>query len=281
MDEELQTITNLINKAIEFGVAYGFQILGALVFLIAGWMVAAWVGRRLAVFCEKRNVDIALSRFLGTIAKLVLVVLVIIATLGNFGISIAPLIALAGAAAFGATLAIQGPLSNYGAGLAILLSRNFGVGNTITVGKVSGVVEDITLAMTVLTSEDGERITIPNKEIVGQVIVNSRDNRIVETRIAITQAADGDRAIALLKDVLANLPDVSKSPAPQVGVHDFTYGGVILGVRVWVPTVRYFQLRYAVNGAFQRALKSNGIELLSGGAVSVAAPALTADGESG
>lgn len=279
MEDGLQTITNLINKAIEFGVAYGFQILGALVFLVVGLMVAGWAGRRVIAMSGKKDVDPSLARFLGQITKLVVVVLVVIATLGNFGISIAPLIALAGAAAFGATLAIQGPLSNYGAGLAILLGRTFGVGNTITVNKVSGVVEDITLAMTVLRSEDGERITIPNKEVVGQIIVNSHDNRIVETRIAISNAADSSRAIALLKEALASLPDVSQDPAPQIGIHDFTYGGVIIGVRIWVPTVRYFQLRYAINGAFQRALKDSGVEMLAGGNYAVAAPALSADDE--
>ena len=279
MEDGLQTITNLINKAIEFGVAYGFQILGALVFLVIGLLAAGWAGRRITAMSEKKNVDPSLGRFLGQITKLVVVILVVIATLGNFGISIAPLIALAGAAAFGATMAIQGPLSNYGAGLAILLGRNFGVGNTITVGKVSGVVEDITLAMTVLTSEDGERITIPNKEVVGQIIVNSRENRIVETRIAISNAADSARAIALMKEALAAVPGVSKEPAPQIGIHDFTYGGVIIGARAWVPTVRYYQIRYAINGAFQRALKDNGIEMLAGGGYAVSAPALSADGE--
>ena len=87
------------------------------------------------------------------------------------------------------TFALQGPLSNYGACLSIILSRPFVVGNTVTVKGVSGVVEEVSLAVTVLRGEDGERITVPNKHVVGKVIVNSRNSRIVESRIGIALEA--------------------------------------------------------------------------------------------
>ena len=168
MENELETLTKLVDKGIEFGVAYGFQILGALVFLVIGLKVGGWLGTRVAMLCEKRELDVTLSRFVGNVVKIVILIFVIMATLGNFGITIAPLIALAGATAFGATFALQGPLSNYGAGLAIILTRPFVVGNTIKIQDVSGVVEEVTLAATVLRGEDRETITVPNKEVVGQ-----------------------------------------------------------------------------------------------------------------
>jgi small conductance mechanosensitive channel len=156
MEIELETVTRLVDKGVEFGVAYGFQILGALVFLIIGLKVGGWLGTRVARLCERRNIDVTLSRFLGSMVKILVIVFVVIATLGNFGINIAPLIALAGASAFGLTFALQGPLSNYGAGLAIILTRPFIVGNTVKIQNVSGVVEEVTLAATVLRGEDRE-----------------------------------------------------------------------------------------------------------------------------
>lgn len=228
---------------------------------------------------EARKIDVTLARFIGNVVKVVGIVFLVIITLGNFGISIAPLIALAGASAFGATVAIQGPLSNYGAGLSIVLARPFAVGNTITVNKdTSGVVEDITLAHTVLVGEDGERITIPNKEIVGRVIVNSDTRRVVQTRICIGDDADWERAVALLRETLATIEDIKDGP-PQVGVHDFTYGGVILGLRFWVPSKRYFETRYRVNETVLRALRAAGINLLPAGALAVSASSLSADDE--
>lgn len=212
--------------------------------------------------------------------KVVGIVFLVIITLGNFGISIAPLIALAGASAFGATVAIQGPLSNYGAGLSIVLARPFAVGNTITVNKdTSGVVEDIALAHTVLVGEDGESITIPNKEIVGRVIVNSDTRRVVQTRICIGEDQDWERAVALLRDALAEIEDIKEGPSSQVGVHDFAYGGVILGLRFWVPSKRYFEARYRVNEAVLKALGAAGIKLLPAGALAVSTSSLSADAD--
>lgn len=239
--KQVETVSRWLDALIEFAVTYGFQLLGALVFLFVGLKAAGWAGRRVSTILEGKDVDPTLGRFIGNVIKVVAIIFLVIITLGNFGISIAPLIALAGASAFGATLALQGPLSNYGAGLAIVLTRPFTIGNTITINKeISGVVDEITLAATVLLGEDGERITVPNKEIVGRVIVNSHGNRVVQTKICIGEGEDAERAVAVLLQTLKSNTDLKDGPVPQVGIHDFTYGGIILGLRFWVPSARYF-----------------------------------------
>ena len=262
MDEQIETVSTALDAVISFAVAYGFQILGAVVFLVAGLYAAGWVGRRIARLALARELDETLARFIGNAVKLTLIVFLAIITLGNFGISVAPLIALAGAMAFGATFAIQGPLSNYGAGLSIIVSRPFVVGNTIAVQDVSGVVEEITLAHTVLIGEDGERITVPNRHIVGEVIVNSNEQRMTQTEIVVAADTDVARATGALGEALGAFPEVGQDPAPLVGVHDFAYGGIVLGLRFWVPSTRYYQTRYAVNRAALEALRAGGIELL-------------------
>lgn len=277
---ELEAVTKLVDTLVEFSVQYGFQILGALVFLFIGLKLANWAGRKVSVLAEARNIDMTLARFIGNVVKIVVVVFVAIITLGNFGISIAPLIALAGATAFGATMALQGPLSNYGAGLSIVLSRPFAVGDTITVKNVSGTVDDIKLAATVLIGEDRERITIPNKEIVGEIIVNSNENRIVETRIAIGFSENSERAIDALRAVLQNSKDVVDEPKALVGIHDFTYGGVVLGLRFWVPGLQYYQTRYSVNEALFKALRDAGVSLQPTSVQAIPMPDLSADLES-
>ncbi len=274
IEQNLQTVTRLVDTLVEFAVAYGFQILGALFFLVVGIKLASWCGARIARLAEARNIDATLAKFLGNLVRIVLLAFVVVITLGNFGISIAPLIALAGASAFGATLAIQGPLSNYGAGLSIILARPFTVGNTITVQGASGVVETVTLAHTVLIGEDGERITVPNKEIVGRVIVNSHQRRVVETRIAIAAGVDADRAVAAIEAALGGVEGVAADPAPQVGVHGFTYGGVVLGARFWVPSRHYFQTRYTANRAVLAALDEAGVAFMPALPAAMAAPAL-------
>ncbi|MCK4347497.1 MAG: mechanosensitive ion channel, partial [Thermoplasmatales archaeon] len=179
MQEEMETLQNLTNIVIEFIVTYSFQILGAIIILFVGIIVARWVSRLVMRLCEKNNMDVVLTKFLGNAVKITVIVFVLIIALGKFGISIAPFIAALGALAFGASFALQGPLSNYGAGLMIIMTRPFTIGNTITIKEFSGVVEDITLSYTTLSTEDGERITIPNKHIVGEVLKNSFENKVV------------------------------------------------------------------------------------------------------
>jgi len=277
LEKNIEQASALVETLIAFGIEYGFQILGALVFLLIGLKFASFAGRRVGVLCEVKNIDVTLARFIGNVVKILLIVLMVIITLGNFGVTIAPLIALAGASVFGATMAIQGPLSNYGAGLSIILSRHFVVGNTIQVQGTYGVVKEITLAQTVLVGEDGERISVPNKEIVGQVIVNSQDERIVETKIAIAPDADTDQALAVLRDVIATFPEINDGAKPQVGVHDFAYGAMIIGVRFWVPSLKYFQTRYRVNEALVQALRDKKIPMASAN-VTTLAPDLSSDG---
>lgn len=278
VDQQVETVSRWVDTLIEFSVTYGFQIFGALVFLFVGLKVAAWAGRRVGLTLGAKDIDETLARFLGNMVKIIMIIFLIIITLGNFGISIAPLIALAGASAFGATMAMQGPLSNYGAGLSIILARTFVVGNTITINKdVSGVVEEITLAHTLLVGEDGERITIPNKEIVGRVLVNSNENRVVQSRICISEDEDWEKALDVLRAAMGDIEDLKDAPKPQIGVHDFTYGGIIIGLRFWVPSKRYFHIRYRVNEAALKALNVAGISLHSTGNFAVNAVNLSAD----
>ncbi len=277
IEQNLETVSNLVDTLVQFAIEYGFQILGALIVLIIGLKIAGFAGKRVAGLCEKRGLDVTLSRFIGNVVKIILLAVVIIVTLGNFGITIAPFIALAGASAFGATLAIQGPLSNYGAGLSIILTRPFVVGNTIHVQGVSGVVEEITLAQTVLVGEDGEKISVPNKDVVGQVIVNSKERRVVQTKIALASEQDPSVVISLLQDVLDKEETLQGENRALVGIHDFSFGGVIIGIRYWVPSERYFAIRYAVNGSIMTALRDNQIKLAGTAAVSVGLESLSAD----
>jgi len=262
LQEQVQALSKFIDAIIEFAVKYGFQFLGALVFLIIGIKLAGWCAERIKGMLERKELDPMLVKFVGGVIKLLILAIIIIITLSNLGISIAPLVALAGGAVFGASLAIQGPLSNYGAGLAIILARPFTVGDTVKVKSISGVVTDVSLAATKLVGEDGEKITVPNKQIVGEIIVNSSANRIVETEIAIAFDQNADRAIEAIAKALKESPELSDETEPQVGIHDFSFGGIVIGLRYWVASSTYFQSRYEINRRALSALNSAGIKLV-------------------
>ena len=239
----------------EYLVKYGLQALGGMIILVLGFIAAGWVGRIFSDFGIKKKWDITLTHFLSGVIRLVIVIFAGLMALEKFGVTITPIIATVSAMIFGASFAIQAPLANYAAGLSIILSRPFAVGNTISVHGVSGIVHDIKLPCTVLITEDGETITVPNKEVVGQIIWNSAEYKVVEKTIGISYDSSPERAISVILGVLSKNPKVTQKPAPIVGIEGFGDSSINLGVRYWVPTKEYYNQLYSVNLAIFNAFK--------------------------
>ena len=261
MGDQIETVQALVNKVIEFFVAYSFQVIGALIILIAGFIIGKWVANLVEKLCKKKDLDVTLSGFLASFAKLLVIAFAIIIAMSKFGITIAPFIAMIGAAAFGATYALQGPLSNYGAGLSIILGRPFVVGDTINVAGVFGVVDSVKLAHTDLITEDGVTITIPNKHIVGEIMHNSKEFRIIEGMVGISYSDDPKKAINVIQDTISKIDGITSDPAPQVGVENFGDSSVDIGYRYWVPTQKYFETMHTVNLAVFNSIKETGITI--------------------
>ena len=259
MEQDIQQIQNIVDLFSEIAVNYGFQVFGAIIILLIGWQVSRWVASAVQKIGERAGLDITLAQFFAGITKTLIIVFVVIVALGKFGIPITPLVAALGAVVFGSTIALQGPISNYGSGLTIILTRPFIVGDTIRIQNVIGIVEEIKLAYTWLSTEDGERITIPNNRIIGEILHNTYENLIVEASISISYESNTEEAVALILKVLGEFSDVSKDPTPQVGIERFADSAIVIGVRYWVPTKQYNQIKYRVNQKIYSALKNANI----------------------
>lgn len=261
MENQIEQVEVIVNKVTEFFVTYSFQVVGAIIILIAGFIIGKWVSNLIEKLCRKKNLDVTLSGFLASIGKITVIAFALLIAMSKFGITIAPFIAMIGAAAFGATYALQGPLSNYGAGLSIILGRPFVVGDTINVAGVFGVVELVTLAYTNLLTEDGVTITIPNKQIVGEILHNSKEFRIIEGSVGISYGDDPDKAIRVIRDTVSRIEGITTDPAPQVGIENFGDSSVDIGYRYWVPTQKYFETLHTVNLAVFMAINEASITI--------------------
>ena len=180
LKNEIDQVGRIYNIIVEFFTNYSFQLIGAIIILIIGFMFAGKIANLVLKVCEKHKLDVTLSRFLANASKMVIVVMIGIIALGKLGISVTPFIAAIGAISLGAGLALQGLLSNYAAGFNIIIIRPFVVGDTIQVQGVRGLVKEVLLAYTILTDEDDVEITIPNKHIVGEVLHNSKHDSLLE-----------------------------------------------------------------------------------------------------
>lgn len=259
--EQLEQAQVLYDTLIEFAVTYSFQIVGALFIFLIGWWLSTKIGTAVENLMINRDIDITLSRFTGGAVKIVILAVVTIIALGNVGISVTPLIAAVGAIGLGAGLAIQGMLANYAAGFTIIITRPFVLGDTIRVQGVSGVVDKVMLPYTILIDEDNVHIQIPNKLIVGEILQNSAEQMLIELEIGVAYSSDVDNVASIIKQAVQSVEGISDEKAPAIGIDNFGDSSINFGVRVWAPTTKHFETRYALNQAIFSALQKENVEI--------------------
>ncbi|MDP3301669.1 MAG: mechanosensitive ion channel family protein [Sulfuricurvum sp.] len=254
MTQQLQYVGEFYNQTIEFLANYSFQIIGALIITLIGWFLSKYIFTLLIKFFDKHDFDSTLGRFAANAIRILVFGAMIIVAIGKLGISVAPFIAAVGAIFLTAGLAIQGSVANFAAGISLIISRPFKIGDTILINNIYGEVEEIKLAYTTLRTEDEELITVPNKNMIGEVIVNSFKYRIVESTVGISYNDNIDKAITIIKEVIDGFENISADNKAIVGIEKFGDNAVEIGMRYWVPTRSFFKMQYEVNLAVYKAL---------------------------
>jgi len=261
MSEELEQAQEIYDLIVTYLVTYGFQVLGAVIIVVVGIFVANKVADKLNGFMLSKNIDVTLSKFTASTIKIIIIVMIAIMALGRLGISVTPFVAAIGALSLGAGLALQGLLSNYGAGISIIVARPFVVGDTIMVQGVSGVVKDIKLGYTILTNEDEIIITIPNRHIVGEIIHNSYASSMLELSVGIAYHCDPEQAIEVITKVFDGMEGIDPNKPPQIGIDEFADSSINISMRCWVLTTELFNTKYRINMAVHKALSQNNIDI--------------------
>lgn len=261
MKQELHYMQEFYNQTIAFLANYSFQIIGALLIIVIGWFLSKYIYNLLIQFFNKHDFDVTLGKFAANTVRILVLGAMVVVAIGKLGISVAPFIAAIGAIFLTAGLAIQGSVANFAAGISLVISRPFKIGDTILINNIYGEVKEIKLAYTTLRTEDEELITVPNKNMIGEVIVNSFDYRIVESRVGIAYSDDVEKAIAVIRNVIDAFENVSVDNKAIVGIEKFGDNALEIGMRYWVPTRSFFKMQYEVNLAVYKALGESGLTI--------------------
>ncbi|MBQ4851056.1 mechanosensitive ion channel family protein [Pseudoalteromonas sp. MMG012] len=261
IEQEIQQFEHYFNLIRDYLINYSMQVVGAIVILVVG----LWLSNRLSKMVEqlmlRHKMDVTLTNFISNVVKVLLIIMFVIIALGKLGISVTPFVAAIGAASLGAGLALQGMLSNYGSGLAIIATRPFIVGDTISVKGVSGLVKVIELGHTILVNEDQVEITIPNKHIIGEILHNTFKYSLVKGDIGIAYSACPNTAIKVINQVLGAHSNVTNNPAPQIGIERFGDSAIIISYRYWVPTTQIIESKLAINQLIYNDIKAANIDI--------------------
>jgi small conductance mechanosensitive channel len=230
-------------------VAVGMKILAAIVFWVVGRWLIALVARLIQSGLHRQNIDPTILRYVGSIISVMLNTMLVVGILGYFGVQTTTFAALLAGAGVAIGMAWSGLLAHFAAGAFLIVLRPFKTGDFVTVAGVTGTVREIGLFATVLDTPDNVHTVIGNNKILSDNIVNFSANeyRRVELKAQLSGAADVKAVIELLEAKLAAIPNVVKSPKPDIQILEFNLVGPVLAVRPFCHTDHYWQVYFDTN----------------------------------
>jgi small conductance mechanosensitive channel len=259
MNPQLASIDQIKNTVLDLAIRFGPKLLIAILILAAGFAVSRWVSRWFLRGLSHVELEPPVRTLLARVAWALTLSVFVILALQNLGVELLPLIAGLGVAGAGVALATQGVLSNVVAGLSIIFTKPFRIGEYISIAGEEGVVSAITLFNTTLTHVDHSRVVIPNRKIVGDILHNSGNIRQLDIAVGVAYDSDMNAAVAAINEVLAANPRVLKDPPPVVQPIQLGDWAVNIGVRPWVLVPDYIAASGEINGAILESFRDRGI----------------------
>ncbi|MBH63200.1 MAG: mechanosensitive ion channel protein MscS [Alphaproteobacteria bacterium] len=243
---------------------YGLSVVGAIVTLIVGVWFAGYASRLTGRALEKTSrVDDTLSKFFASFIRYLVLAVVVVAVLNQFGVETASLVAVLATAGLAIGLALQGTLTNVASGVMLLFFRPFKVGDYVEAGGHAGTIQELNLFFTVMATPDNVRITVPNGQVWGSAVHNYSANstRRVDISAGIAYDADIDKAMAVVHETISADTRIKSDPGPFVAVTEMADSSVNFTIRVWVDNADVWPVKFDLTKAVKQAFDRNGIDI--------------------
>jgi len=252
-----QVLVTLQTTGVEFGMSLG----KAIIIFYVGKLIVGLLMRATRKIMQARDVDETLESFVLSLARMILMLFVIIASIGALGVETTSFAAVIAAAGLAIGLALQGSLSNFASGVLIVLFRPYKVGDFIEAAGISGVVEEVEILTTVFKTGDNKRVIVPNGQVMGSVITNysANDTRRVDMVIGVGYDDDLDKVRATLEELIAADDRILDEPAHKIAVSELGDSSVNFIVRPWVKTADYWGVMFDLTEAIKKRFDKEGI----------------------
>jgi len=243
------------------GIEFAINLVLAILIFYVGKFVVNLIVRGTVKVMQAQEVDKTLQTFVGNLERMVLMVIVIIAAIGQLGIQTTSFIAIFGAAGLAVGLALQGSLSNFAAGVLIVLFRPYKVGDFIEGAGISGVVEQVQILTTVLKTGDNKQIIVPNGQVMNSIITNysAKDTRRVDMVVGVSYDDNLDKVRSTLQELINAEDRILDEPACTIAVSELADSSVNFVVRPWVKTSDYWGVMFDMTEAIKKRFDKEGI----------------------
>ncbi len=239
MNDGLTNLTQVKGTLIDLAIRFGPKLLAAILITTVGVFVAGWIAKTTARGLHRFDLEPPVRQLLTRVARLLVLALFLIMALQNLGVELLPLIAGIGVAGAGVALATQGVLSNVVAGLTIIFTKPYRVGEYIGVVGVEGAVETITLFSTTLRHPDRSRIVVPNRKVVGEILQNFGRIRQCDIEVGIAYRSDLPTALAAIREVVEANSRVLADPKPVIQVVNLGDSSIQVAIKPWVAVLDF------------------------------------------
>lgn len=264
MENTVLNVMTVLTESLPVITRFCLKVILAVVAYYAGTKIIKKILKVFRVSMEKTNVDKGVIQFVGSFAKIFLYALLLFSIATSFGVQESSVAALLASAGVTVGLALQGGLSNMAGGVMLLLFKPFQVGDYIIQNEsngAEGTVSKIEICYTTLLSIDNKRIIIPNGELSNSTLTNvtAQKQRRLQIKVQISYDADIRKARAVLQRILETDPDTSHDEEMVVFVDELADSGVVMGLRVWVPTKQYYPIKWRLNQKIKETFDQEGI----------------------
>jgi len=251
------------DKFINLGIAYLPKLILAIITLLVGLRLIKMLGKGFEMLMRKRGIDESLIPFLRTVVTVVLKVMLVISVISMIGIAVTSFIALLGAAGVAIGMALSGTLQNFAGGVLILILKPFKSGDFVEALGYTGIVKEIHIFHTFLTTTDNKSIILPNGPLANSSLINytAQDKRRVEWIFGVAYGSDYDAVKRILIDLIYKDARILKDPEPFIGLHAMADSSVNIIVRAWTPTQEYWEVFFELNENVYKTFNQNGINI--------------------
>ena len=263
--QEVNRIVQFFEDHIPDLVAFGIQVLLALVFFFVGSKIIKWIRKIVKKSFERANADAGVSQFVDSMLKFGLYALLLFIIATKFGVESSSVAALIASAGVAVGLALQGSLSNFAGGILILLLKPFAVGDYIIVTQegIEGTVKEIQIFYTKLATVDNQTVVVPNSILTNNSLTNvtARPERKLDLKVGISYDADLKKAKSLIEDMLLHDESIIQDEEIRVFVASLGDSAVMIGLRAWVKTEEYWATRWRLMEEIKLTFDAEGIDI--------------------
>ncbi|HEV2327679.1 MAG TPA: mechanosensitive ion channel domain-containing protein [Verrucomicrobiae bacterium] len=249
------------DKLIDYVIGHSGSLVSAIVVIVAGFLAARWIGGMLNRWMERKAMEPPMRMLMVRIVKLLVLALAFVIALETAGMDMTVLIAGFSVAGVGVGFALQGVLGNMFAGLTIIFTKPFRVGEYIEIAGVQGQVQIVTLFSTTLLHPDRSRVVIPNRKIVGDILHNYGSVRQLDLSVGVAYGTDLNQAVGIVRNVLAQNSRVLKDPVPFVGVTMLADCSINIAIRPWTAVTDFNLAQFEINQAVAEQLRAANISI--------------------